>query len=42
MADIKEVKEMDLLSATNTKIKATGLKTGFQAAIDFMAGAAGN
>lgn len=41
MADIKEVKEMDLLSATNTKIKATGLKTGFQAAIDFMAGAAG-
>lgn len=36
-----EAKELDLLHEAHTKFEATGIKTGYQAAIDFTAGAIG-
>lgn len=36
-----EAKELDLLHEAHAKFEATGIKTGYQAAIDFTAGAIG-
>lgn len=38
---MSEVKELDVLAAAHAKAQATGLSTGYQAAIDFTAGAVG-